>query len=111
MGKASRDKGYRRENQLVNLFRRWGLRSDRVPLSGGAKRSDGSNGHDVDVWPHYRWVDAPLICEVKARNTFPKWLTDYLGDNDILALKADRQEHLFIVPEWVMKELMTGEME
>lgn len=112
MGKMQRRKGVRAEQKLVNLFREWGLRSDRVPLSGSHKRSDGSGGHDVDVWPTpYLERIAPLTCELKARKSFPKWLTDYLGDNDFLALKADRQEHLFIVPERIMKELMTGEME
>ena len=62
MGKFSRDKGARRERELVDLFKSWGLHAERVPLSGAAK---GRFSSDVDV---YRIEsDCPLCGEVKAR--------------------------------------------
>lgn len=48
MGKASRDKGLRRERAIVQLHTACGLRAERVPLSG-ALRYQG-NGADVDLY-------------------------------------------------------------
>lgn len=102
MGKPSRDKGARRERELVLLFKAWGLRAERVPLSGAARYQGGC--HDVDVYKCSR--DAPLAGEVKARKKFPTYLTEWLAENDYVALKGDREEWLFILPERVMRELL-----
>ena len=47
MGKASRDKGLRRERGIVQLHTACGLRAERVPLSGATHYRD--NGADVDL--------------------------------------------------------------
>ncbi len=97
MGKASRDKGARRERELVALFRSWGLRAQRVGIAYNP-------GPDIDVYKTGR--DAPFVVELKSRAEHPKWLTGWLGENDMLALKSDRAETLFIIPERVLRELL-----
>jgi hypothetical protein len=95
MGKASRDKGLRRERAIVEIHQKSGLRAERVPLSG-ALRYRG-NGADVDL---YVRGPAPLKAEVKARGegsgfrTLERWL----GDNDALFLVRDRAEPLVVLP-------------
>ncbi len=97
MGKPSRDKGARRERQVVALHHSLGLRSERVPLSG-ASRYRG-NGSDLDVYP---WgPEGPPLCgEVKARASGEgfKTLERWLADNDMLFLVRDRQEPLVVLP-------------
>jgi Holliday junction resolvase len=48
MGKASRDKGLRRERAIVEIHTKCGMHAERVPLSG-ALRCQG-NGADVDLY-------------------------------------------------------------
>lgn len=98
MGKASRDKGVRNERNLVNLFRSWGLRAERVGVAYAP-------GHDIDVYRKGR--DAPFVVELKSRAEHPKWLTGWLADNDFLVLKSDRAEALIIMPQRVLRELLT----
>ncbi len=98
MGKASREKGRRGEQNLVNLFRSWGLRAERVGVAYAP-------GHDIDVYKPGR--DAPFVVELKSRAEHPKWLTGWLGENDMLALKSDRADVVFIIPERVLRELLT----
>ncbi len=50
MGKASRDKGARRERQVVDLHRALGVKAERVPLPG-AMRFRNTEKTDVDVYP------------------------------------------------------------
>jgi len=104
VGKPSRDKGARRERELVQLCRAWGLKAERVPLSGAAK---GSFAGDVDIYKIGR--DAPFIGEVKARAAGFKELYKWLDHDgaDLLALKADREGWLFVLPEHVFRELFT----
>ncbi len=98
--KKSRDKGGRVERDLVNLFKSWGLRAERVGVAY-------ASGHDVDVYKVGR--DAPLCGESKARSNGFKQLYAWLDKDgaDFLALKADRRETLFVVPERIMRELIT----
>ena len=104
MGKASRDKGQRRERQIVALHIALGIHAERVPLSG-ASRYQGNSG-DVDIYPWGRDA-APLCCEVKARRggegfkTLEKWL----GENDVLFLMRDRQDPMVVVP-WRVWQLL-----
>ncbi len=95
MGKASRDKGLRRERAIVQLHAACGLRAERVPLSG-ATRYRG-NGADVDLY--VRGAE-PLKAEVKARAEGEgfKTLERWLGDNDALFLVRDRATPLVVVP-------------
>ncbi len=100
MAKKSRDKGGRAERSLVNLFKSWGLRAERVGVAY-------ASGHDVDV---YRaWHDAPLCGESKVRADGFKQLYAWLDKDgaDFLALKADRRETLFVLPERVLRSLLT----
>lgn len=103
MGKPSRDKGARRERELVKLFREWGLEAYRVPLSGATEHSKG----DVDVYKIGR--DAPLCGESKARKDGFKQLYAWLEKDgaDYLALRKDNAEWLFVLPERVLRELLT----
>ena len=64
MGKASRDKGLRRERALVEIHKQSGIPAERVPLSG-ATRYRG-NGADIDIYVRGA-AEPPLVAEVKAR--------------------------------------------
>ncbi len=104
MGKASRDKGLRRERAIVDLHRKCGIHAERVPLSG-ALRYRG-NGADVDIYVRGR---EPLKAEVKARGegsgfrTLERWL----GSNDVLFLIRDRATPLVVVPLHVWMEVVS----
>ena len=100
MGKASRDKGARREREIVNMHRQAGIRAERVPLSGAAHYQGAA--HDVDIYP--RGADAPICAEIKARKKFPAWLTDWLADNDALILVEDRADQPLVVLPWTTWE-------
>ena len=78
MSAAERSKRLRREREPVALFRGWGLRADRVPLSGAMKNTDGTAGHDVDVFAP--WRDAPFIGEAKGSRRIPAWRRGWLGE-------------------------------
>ena len=86
MGKASRDKGARREREVVNALRASGIKAERVPLSGAAHYQ--SKGHDIDVYP--LGCDAPIIGEIKGRKKFPGWMRKWLADNDFLVMVEDQ---------------------
>ena len=105
MGKPSRDKGQRRERQIVALHVDLDIHAERVPLSG-ASRYQG-NGGDVDIYP---WPpDGPPLCgEVKSRRNGEgfKTLEKWLGDNDMLFLVRDRQEPMVVVPWRVWERLL-----
>ena len=83
MGKKSRDKGYRVENELVNKLKENGFDAHRVPLSGGVAGYPG----DIRINDKY-------LMEVKARKSGFKTIRDWMGDNDFIALKDDRKEPL-----------------
>ena len=102
MGKASRDKGLRRERAIVEIHTKSGLRAERVPLSG-ATRYRG-NGADVDL---YVRGAAPVKAEVKARgdgNGF-RTLERWLGGNDALFLWRDRAAPFVVLPLHVWLEV------
>jgi hypothetical protein len=104
MSRASRDKGARRERQVVELHRAMGIKAERVPLSGAARYQ--GNGADVDIYPP--WRDAPLIAEVKARAGGPGFITleRWLGDCDLLCLIRDRADPMVLMPWRVYAELI-----
>ena len=106
MGKSQRDKGARRERELVNKHLAAGIKSERVPLSGGAHYQN--QGHDIDVYARGPEA-APLVAEVKARGNGSgfKTITDWLGENDALFLMADRSEPLAVVPWRIWIELIS----
>ena len=108
MGRASRDKGARRERDIVNMHRQAGIRAERVPLSGAAHYQGAA--HDVDIYPRVgaatsSWFSSVPICaEIKARKKFPAWLTDWLADNDALILVEDRADQPLVVLPWTTWE-------
>ena len=104
MGKKSRDKGARIEREIVNLHKDAGIGAQRVPMSGASQYTHDA---DIDVYPVGR--SAPLVCEVKARKQFPKWLMDWLGENDALFLREDKREPLVVLPWRIYLELIGGE--
>jgi Holliday junction resolvase len=105
MGRASRDKGARRERQIVDLHTAMGIKAERVPLSGAARYQ--GNGADVDVYPP--WRDAPLVAEVKARAGGQGFVTleRWLGDNDLLFLIRDRAAPMVLLPWSTYAELVS----
>ena len=102
MGKASRDKGLRRERAVVELHMKCGIHAERVPLSGASHYQ--GNGADVDI---YARGDEPLKAEVKARADGGgfKTLVHWLGDNDALILVRDRATPLVVLPMPVWLEV------
>lgn len=85
MGKASRDKGVRREREFCEL-----TGGKRVPLSGAV---GGEFANDV--------ILNDKRVEVKARKDgfkeLYKWLLDERAKPDLLALKADRKPWLVVI--------------
>jgi hypothetical protein len=103
MGKASRDKGLRRERAIVEVHTKCGIRAERVPLSGATHYR--GNGADVDLY--VRGV-APLKAEVKARgegNGF-RTLERWLGANDALFLWRDRAAPFVVLSLHVWLEIV-----
>ncbi|BCI68114.1 putative PDDEXK endonuclease [Acetobacter aceti] len=98
MGKPSRDKGARRERQIVSLHVEAGVRAERVPLSG-AMRFRNTASTDVDVYARGK-DNAPFVCEVKARANGEgfRTLEGWLGNADALFLVRDRKEPMVVLP-------------
>lgn len=105
MGKASRDKGLRRERGLVELHRRCGIHAERIPLSGASHYQ--GNGADLDIYG--RGPDAPPYrAEIKARGDGRgfKSLIRWLGGHDALFLWRDRAAPLVVLPMHIWLELL-----
>jgi hypothetical protein len=102
MGKASRDKGLRRERAIVDIHMKCGLRAERVPLSGAVRYR--GNGADVDLY--VRGAE-PVKAEVKARGQGDgfKTLERWLGGNDALFLWRDRAPPMVVLPLHVWIEI------
>jgi len=98
MGKPSRDKGARRERQIVALHVELGVKAERVPLSGAAKFRNTEKS-DVDIYP-FGPETAPFVTEVKARANGEGFvqLERWLGANDALFLMRDRADPLVVLP-------------
>jgi len=88
-GKRSRDKGARAERDFA---KRIGGR--RVPLSGAMK------GYKGDV------IGLGMTWECKKRKGGFKTLYKWLGENDALAIQADRKEWLVVIPLYKFEELI-----
>ena len=103
-GRASRQKGDRKERQIVKAHHDIGVPAERVPLSGAA---GGSFAGDIDVYV-YGDRRAQLVSEVKSRKNGEgfKTLTRWMGENDILFLVEDRHDPLVVLPWRVWAELL-----
>ena len=104
MGKSQRDKGARREREVVNHWIARGIKAARVPLSGAC---GGDYAGDLDLYAFGK-DEAPLIGEVKARATGGgfRTITKWLATNDFLVLHEDHSERLYVLPERIMQRLI-----
>ncbi len=101
-GKAAKRKGTLEENAIVQVIRTLdGWRAHRVPLSGAIP------GYPGDVI-----LQAPdgreFRVESKVRASGFKQIYSWLGDNDMLWIRADHQPGMWVVPAAVMMELLEG---
>jgi len=104
MAKAKR-KGDGEERAVVNLHRELRYKCERT-LEKGA-RSDGSQTWDIDLYA--RGDDLPpLIGECKCQEKIGDYIWDWMGDNDFLTLRKNRKPRLYVVPERVWEELISG---
>ena len=102
MSKSQRDKGARRERELVKLL---GAGAKRVPLSGACVGYKADVEWDAEVFGEDAIFDGdafprtvPLCIEVKSRAGAWKRLRDWLAPDyvDMLALKADNEPWLVV---------------
>lgn len=93
MTSPSKRKGTRVENEIVQRHKDIGIDAERVPLSGAA---GGSYTGDVVIGPT---ASPPLRAEVKARKAGAGFTTleRWLGTNDLLFLKRDRQTPMVVM--------------
>ena len=108
MGKPSRDKGARRERQIVALHQELGVRAERVPLSGAMKFRN-TEKTDCDIY--VRGPDAaPFVTEIKARASGEGFATieRWLGEADALFLVRDRAAPLVCLPFARWAELISN---
>lgn len=92
----SRRKGYRIEHLLEQKLRERGFKAYRVPLSGAVE------GFQGDV------VCEGLKIQVKGRNNGFNTLYKFLEGFDILAVKKDREDFLFVVPFDLFSQLLSA---
>lgn len=90
MGKSQRDKGARAEREIAKI-----LDGERIPLSGAMGSYKGD-------------ITAPYLGtgEVKVRGNGFKKIYEWLGENDFLAIKADRKKWLVCIPATDIRELI-----
>ena len=98
MGRKSRTKGYRGEKEIVDKLRSYGIKAERVPLSGAA---GGRFAGDVIITIGTR----DIIAEVKRRAKGFAQLYKWLADKDVLFVRSDRHEWLVIerFDDWVKR--------
>jgi hypothetical protein len=90
MGKRSRDKGIREERVIRKIFNDAGIKCRRVPLSGACE------GFKGDLIAEYGGDTVQIESKVRA-NGF-RQVYGWLEGNDLLVIKADRKEHLVVLP-------------
>ena len=100
MSRSQRDKGARREREIVNRHLEMGVHADRVGVAYAP-------GHDIDLFPFGQDAGA-LVAEVKARKSGEgfKTLESWLGENDALFLVRDRADPLVVIPWRVWKLIL-----
>ena len=101
MGKSQRDKGNREERYIVQCLRDAGHSAERVPLSGAA---GGSFADDIRAV--IRGIYVTIEAKARKNGTGFALLYRWLGNADILTVRADRQERLYVVPEKVFLKLI-----
>jgi hypothetical protein len=98
-GRSPKRKGVRIERALVNLLVGLGLPCFRVPLSGA---TGGEWSGDI----HIPLLGRTRRVEVKCRGNGFRQLYSWLGNSDLLIVKADRRDPLAVLPLALMVELM-----
>ncbi len=103
MSRAQRDKGARREREIVAMHKALGVHAERVGVAY-------AKGHDVDIFWRGRDYGA-LVAEIKARASGEGFVTleRWLGENDLLFLVRDRADPLVVIP-WRVWELILGRL-
>lgn len=109
MGKSQRDKGARRERELVNILRASGLSAKRVPLSGSCEGFKG----DLRVERKTKDGTVNETWEVKSRSGGFKLIYDSLGLNAALAIKQDGKDWLVVMrlDDWIRQQHQNKEAE
>ena len=102
-GRASRRKGDAIERALVAAHKALGVSAERVPLSGASHYQ--GNGADMDLLINGRVWKA----EAKARKNGEGFrvIEEWLGDNDVLFLKRNRNPPLVVLPFAQWAELVS----
>ncbi len=102
MGRASRDKGSRREREIVAKHLAIGVHAKKVSRMYGPDE-------DVEVYTDLHPTH-PLVCEVKGRKTDRGFGTVkfWLGEKDALFIIEDRQEPLVVLTWAVWSRIIGG---
>lgn len=85
----TRKKGYRGENEIVNLLKKQGIEAKRVPLSGANELLKG----DVVL----ELKGETLVGEVKRRRGGMCSAYEILADKDLYFFRADRKKWLVVI--------------
>lgn len=100
MGKSQRRKGTDEERAIVHALRALdGWDAKRVPMSGAA---DGFPGDVIATAPN----GDKFRIESKRRGHGFKQIEKWLGDNDLLWIRADFRDGMWVVPARIMVELL-----
>lgn len=96
--KSARRKGNRCERLILDMFRGWGFTGRKQPMSGA-----------LQDWPcdlHLEAPDGRLLIEVKARKAGIATFTRWLQGADLVALKPDHAEPIFILTAETMERFV-----
>jgi len=96
----SKQKGSREERAIVDFWRQQGVPCERVPLSGSA---GGSFTGDVRLSTISL---GEITLEAKSRADGFKSLYKWLGSVDVLSVRSDRQQRLYVIPEELLARLI-----
>lgn len=95
LGRMKRNKGARVEREIVQRHTDLNVLARRVPQSGA---NNYTHDADVDIYP-WGEENGALVAEVKAdQRGIPKTVLKWLGENDLLFMKQDRQDPIVVMP-------------
>ena len=92
--RASRRKGATEERAMVRYLQAWGFAAEKSSRAG-------YKGPDLSV--PLLGIDRTVECKVRAK-AFGQ-LYRWLGNSDLLVVRADRKEPLVILPMWLASEI------
>lgn len=105
-GKRAKKKGYAGENEIVKLLQKYGIKAERVPLSGALKSEKYSCDVIITIGDKTKRV------EVKRRKsglkTLQKWLEEDKNSNYVF-FREDFGDWLVVMPIQEFIELVEGE--